>query len=96
MRLYIYVLRYLRWGKKMNGTTTIKRKDPGVAALLSVFVTGAGQIYNEELAKGILFFVVQTISVLSIAILIGFITTPILWIWSVWDAKTTAEKLNAG
>lgn len=79
----------------MNGITTIRRKDPGVAALLSVFITGLGQIYNEEIGKGILFMIVQTISVLSIAILIGFITTPILWIWSVWDAKTTAERLNA-
>lgn len=89
------VLCYLRWGKEMNGITTIRRKDPGVAALLSVFITGLGQIYNEEIGKGILFMIVQTISVLSIAILIGFITTPILWIWSVWDAKTTAERLNA-
>lgn len=75
--------------------TTTKRKDPGVAALLSVFVTGLGQVYNEQIGKGILFMIVQTISVLSIAILIGFITTPILWIWSIWDAKTVAEKLNA-
>lgn len=75
--------------------TANKRKDPGVAALLSVFVTGLGQVYNEQIGKGILFMIVQTISVLSIAILIGFITTPILWIWSIWDAKTVAEKLNA-
>ncbi len=73
-----------------------RRKDPGVAALLSVFITGLGQIYNEEIGKGILFMIVQTLSVLSIAILIGFITTPILWAWSVWDAKVTAERLNAG
>lgn len=75
---------------------TIKEKDPGVAALLSVFVTGLGQIYNEQIGKGILFMIVQTLSVLSIAILIGFITTPILWIWSIWDAKVTAEAINRG
>ena len=32
----------------------------------------------------------------SIAILIGFMTTPILWIWAIWDAKRAAEMLNAG
>jgi len=73
-----------------------KQKDPGVAALLSVFVTGLGQIYNEQVGKGLLFMVIQAINVALMALLIGFITFPILWIWSIWDAKIEAERLNMG
>jgi TM2 domain-containing membrane protein YozV len=80
----------------MNETTTTRRKDPGVAALLSVFVTGLGQIYNEEIGKGLLFMIIQAINVALMALLIGFITFPILWVWAIWDAKVTAERLNMG
>lgn len=30
-------------------------KDPGIAAVLSFFVTGLGQIYNGQIGKGILY-----------------------------------------
>ena len=73
-----------------------RRKDPGVAALLSVFVTGLGQIYNEQVGKGLLFMVIQAINVALMALLIGFITFPILWVWAIWDAKIEAERLNMG
>jgi hypothetical protein len=29
-------------------------------------------------------------------VVIGFITTPLLWIWGMIDAYQTAEKINAG
>lgn len=75
---------------------TIHKKDPGVAALLSVILTGLGQIYNEEIGKGLLFMIVQVVNVALMALLIGFITFPIVWIWSIWDAKKTAERINSG
>ncbi len=69
-------------------------KNPGVAAVLSFFYMGLGQIYNGQLAKGILFIVAYSISWLLVIVLIGMITTPILWFWGMFDAYKSAEKIN--
>jgi len=70
-------------------------KNPGVAAVLSFFVTGLGQIYNGQIVKGVLFIIIQAINALLMYVLIGFITFPIFWIWGMFDAYRTAEKINA-
>jgi TM2 domain-containing membrane protein YozV len=70
-------------------------KNPGVAAVLSFFITGLGQIYNGQILKGVLFIVIQAINLLLMYVLIGFITSPIFWIWGMVDAYGTAEKINA-
>lgn len=69
-------------------------KNPGIAAVLSFFWTGVGQIYNGQLTKGIILVVVQMINSLLMWVLIGFVTFPIVWIWGIWDAYKTAERLN--
>ena len=69
-------------------------KNPGLAAVLSFFYTGLGQIYNGQIAKGILLLIVYGASWLSMAVLIGFITTPIIWIYGMYDAYKTAERIN--
>lgn len=69
-------------------------KNPGVAAVLSFFFCGLGQIYNGQILKGIIMFAAYSISLLLMYILIGFITTPILWIWGMYDAYKTAERIN--
>jgi len=69
-------------------------KNPGLAAVLSFFITGLGQIYNGQIAKGVLFIIIQAINILLMYVLIGFITTPIFWIWGMVDAYRTAEKIN--
>jgi TM2 domain-containing membrane protein YozV len=69
-------------------------KNPGVAAVLSFFIAGLGQIYNGQIGKGIGFIIAYFISALLMFVLIGFITTPILWIWGMVDAYKTAERIN--
>ncbi len=71
------------------------QKNPGVAAVLSFFWAGLGQIYNGEIGKGIIFLICYLVSALLMLAFIGFITTPILWIYGMVDAYKTAEKLNA-
>jgi hypothetical protein len=39
--------------------------------------------------------VAYVVSCVLIALVIGFITTPILWIYGMVDAYRTAEKFNA-
>ncbi|WNY26115.1 zinc ribbon domain-containing protein [Methanolapillus millepedarum] len=75
----------------------ISQKEPFVAAIFSVFMSGLGQLYNGEFAKAVC---VQVASiVLSI---IGIFIWPILlaalavWIWSVYDAYKIAEKMKIG
>jgi len=70
--------------------------DPGVAALLSgvgiiiPIAAGAGQIYNGELAKGIILSIVQIINALLIFVLIGWVTYPIVGIYAIYDAYKNA------
>jgi TM2 domain-containing membrane protein YozV len=70
------------------------RKNPGVAAVLSFFWAGLGQIYNGELAKGIAFMVVYAFCVLLIFVVIGFILVPIVWVIGIYDAYNTAKQYN--
>jgi TM2 domain-containing membrane protein YozV len=70
-------------------------KKPGVAAVLSFFYCGLGQIYNGQILKGVLMFAAYSVSILLMYVLIGFVTTPILWILGMYDAYKTAEKINS-
>ncbi len=69
-------------------------KQPGIAAVLSFFWTGVGQIYNGQILKGILLIILQGINGLLMFVGIGFITYPIVWIWGMFDAYKTAERMN--
>jgi len=62
-------------------------KTPGVALLLSFFISGAGQMYNGQVGKGIL-MLLGTIALWFV--LLGWI----VWIWSMVDAYHIAKRLN--
>ena len=69
-------------------------KNPALAAILSFLFNGLGQIYNGEVGKGLLIIGIQIVNALLMMILIGFITAPIVFIWSIYDAYKTAERIN--
>ncbi len=71
-------------------------KSPGVAAVLSFFVTGLGQIYNGQILKGLIFMAIALLNVLLMWVLIGFLTAPLFWIYGIYDAYRSAERLNRG
>ncbi|ACB83952.1 TM2 domain-containing protein [Natranaerobius thermophilus] len=73
---------------------SIQVKNPGVAAVLSFLWAGLGQIYNGQIGKGIAIMIVQVINAFLIFVMIGFITYPIVWIWMIYDAYKTAERIN--
>lgn len=69
-------------------------KDPRLAALLSLLFTGLGQMYNGQILKGMLFSVVQFINFsLLIPLEIGLATTPIFWLYAVYDAYRVADLM---
>jgi TM2 domain-containing membrane protein YozV len=68
--------------------------SPGIAAVLSFFWCGLGQIYNGQIGKGLAMIAAYAVSWWMMWLIIGFITTPILWIWGIYDAYRTAERRN--
>jgi TM2 domain-containing membrane protein YozV len=66
-----------------------------LALAFSFLFTGLGQIYNGELAKGLLFVAIQLINFALIYWFVGLITAPAFWIYSLLDAVDTAERLRA-
>jgi len=70
------------------------QKNPGVAAVLSFFITGLGQIYNGQFAKAAVFFGAMIVNVLLCYIVIGFLTGFITWAYGIYDAYKSAEKIN--
>jgi len=69
-------------------------KSSGLAAVLSFFWCGLGQIYNGQIAKGLILGFLYLVSLFLIIAVVGIITTPILWIYGMVDAYRTAEQLN--
>lgn len=69
-------------------------KNPSTATILSFFFMGLGQIYNGQIGKGIIFIILYGISVALMWVVIGFVTTPILWIYGMVDANNSAKKIN--
>jgi TM2 domain-containing membrane protein YozV len=74
----------------------VRRKDPGVAALISFFLPGGGQLYNGQVGKGVAFLLVSIVNFVLMFVGIGFLTGIATWIWSMVDAHQTAEKINRG
>jgi TM2 domain-containing membrane protein YozV len=74
-----------------------RRKDAGVATLLSFFLPGAGQLYNGQVGKGVTFLLVSIfINFPLMFVGIGFVTALVTWIWAMIDAHSSAEKINRG
>ena len=74
---------------------TLSSKNEGLAAVLSFFITGAGQIYNGQLMKGIFLFVFQLFNLVLCAIGIGVIFLIVVWVYGIWDAYNMAKKINS-
>lgn len=74
-----------------------RRKDAGVATLLSFFLPGAGQLYNGQVGKGVALLLVSIFVNFPLMFVgVGFITGLITWIWAMIDAHSSAEKINRG
>lgn len=69
-------------------------KSAGLAAVLSFFISGLGQIYNGQILKGLIIILVQIINGALTIIWIGWIPLLIIWIWAMVDAYRQAEKIN--
>ena len=69
-------------------------RNPATAALLSFLFIGLGQAYNGEIAKAVVFLILYALSIFLTFFIIGFITIPLLWGWSIFDAYRSPQKMN--
>lgn len=73
---------------------SIEKRDPGLSAVLSFFMTGLGQIYNGQVTKGIILIVIQGVNVFLVFLLIGIPLLFGVWVYGIYDAYNTAQKIN--
>lgn len=71
-------------------------RNPILAAILSIIVAGLGQIYNEQIGKGVVFIVLQLINGALTVVLIGWLLMPIVSLWATADAPLVAKRNNEG
>lgn len=70
-------------------------KNPGTAAVLSVVIPGLGQIYNGQIGAGLFLFIIMSILIgLTAAFVLPIVLALPLYIYQVYDAYSTANKLN--
>ncbi len=70
-------------------------RSPILAAILSLFLLGLGQIYNGEVTKGVVFIVVQIINAALTTVLIGFVLMPIVGLWTAIYRYETPRLLRS-
>ena len=68
-----------------------EEKSPWVATLCSFFIPGLGQVYNGDTEKGIAVFFGTLIGFFLL-----FVPGLLVWLFGLYDAYTTARKMNAG
>ena len=78
----------------LPGVHSSQMKNPGTAAVLSFFFAGLGQIYNGQIGKGLVLLFLYVGSILAMFVLVGFLTTPIIWIVGMVDAYKEAIAIN--
>ena len=71
-------------------------KNPVLAAILSFLIVGVGQIYLGLTKKGLILLLAAIISGVLMLVFIGFITWFIVWLYAIYDAYNSAEKMNRG
>lgn len=79
-------------GAAMN--VALNSKSAGLAILLSLVFTGAGQWYVGRIGRGFAFFAAAVISGLLILAVVGLFLLPIVWVWAAIDANKCAQTHN--
>ncbi len=79
----------MRCFKLVNGGNS---KNPIIAAILSFFIPGLGQVYSgESFLKGLMFLAGTIIGYLLL-----IIPGLAIWLYGIYNAYSTAKKVNEG
>jgi TM2 domain-containing membrane protein YozV len=82
------------YGQYQPPVPTAPPKSPGVAAILSLLLPGAGHLYTGNPVAAALWFSAYAVSWLLCFIVIGFVTLPAAWIGSMIHAYMSADDFN--
>jgi TM2 domain-containing membrane protein YozV len=69
-------------------------KSPGLAVIASFFVPGLGQLVNGEVGKAVVMFALWLVCLALIFVLNGFLLAPVVWVWGMVDAYSSAQRWN--
>ncbi|WP_409200849.1 zinc-ribbon domain-containing protein [Methanobrevibacter sp. DSM 116169] len=81
-------------GVRVKQAPSNNSKDPVVAAVLSFFICGLGQIYNGELGKGLILLICYVLCFTFFWLIIPGLIAVVIWIYGIYDAYTVAKELN--
>lgn len=75
------------------------QKSPGFAALASFFVWGLGQLYNGEVAKGLVFLSLWLLLGTAVLFFWWVFFLPVIvsfpiWVLNIYDAYASARRIN--
>ena len=69
-------------------------KNPILAAVLSLIITGLGQLYNGDMKKAAIFFFAQMLVIIilwRISMTIGSLVSTGIWLYGIYDAYVSAQ-----
>ena len=77
--------------------------DPGTAVMMSLFLPGAGQLYNGQIIKGIALIVLTFAGIFAatampnpVTLLLGGRGEIVLWLVGIFDTAIIARRLRRG
>lgn len=74
------------------------KKEPFLALILSLIVPGVGQFYNGDMNKGFIMLgaavACMVLNFTIIGMILGIPGGIAVWIWSMYDAYKSAQKIN--
>lgn len=85
-------------GQPLDGAMTgsfnraqVSQKSMGIAILLSLFIPGAGQMYTEKVARGLIVLVLSAVFLITYILAI---VSLVLWIYSLVDSYNLVKSWN--
>lgn len=77
------------------GQPGIVPKSPAIAVLVSFFLPGVGSMINGEAGTGVAILIAYLVSCALLLVVIGFLLVPVVWIFGMVHAYTSANRWNA-
>lgn len=74
---------------------TASPKSPGVAVILSILIPGLGHLYSGNPLSAVFWFVSAAISAMLIAVFIGFLLLPAVWLGAIIHAYISTANFNS-
>lgn len=82
-------------GQQAAALAILGKKSAGLAAVLSILLVGAGQMYCGRVGRGLAFLGAYVLSGVLVVIYVGVLLLPVVFIWALVDAVALANRHNA-